>query len=91
MALKTQKKKSWVSGQVRAERILAEAITIDGRKEWTCKFCSESKVWTGWRCRRCHNDIPAGLHGKKKQAVASGKFLVISLHFERLSLNSLAL
>ena len=34
----TQKKKSWVSGQVRAERILAEAITIDGRKEWTCKF-----------------------------------------------------
>ena len=35
----THKKKSWVSGQVRAERILADAVTIDGRKEWTCKFC----------------------------------------------------
>ena len=32
----TQKNKSWVSGQVRAERVLAEAITIDVRKEWTC-------------------------------------------------------
>ena len=39
----TQKKKSWVSGQVRAERIRAEAITIDGRKEWMCTFCSETK------------------------------------------------
>ena len=39
----TQKKKSWVSGQVRAERVLAEAITTDGRMEWTCKFCSA--VW----------------------------------------------
>ena len=60
----TQKKKFWVSGQVRAERILAEAITIDGRKEWTCKFCSESNVMTRWRCRRCYNNITAGLHGK---------------------------
>ena len=30
----TQKNKSWVSGQVRTERVLAEAITIDGRREW---------------------------------------------------------
>ena len=29
--------------QVRAERFLAEAITIDSRKEWTYKFCSESQ------------------------------------------------
>ena len=29
-----------------AERVLADAITIDGRKEWTCKFCSETNVWT---------------------------------------------
>ena len=66
-----KKKKSWVSGQVRAERILAEAITIDGRKEWTCKFCSESNVWTRWRCRRCYSNIPAGLHGKYRQAVTA--------------------
>ena len=30
-----QKIKSWLSGQVRAERFLAEVITIDGRMEWT--------------------------------------------------------
>ena len=28
-----------------------------------CKFCSESNVWTRWRCRRCYHDIPAGLRG----------------------------
>ena len=67
----TQKKKTWVSGQVRAERVLAVAITIDGRKEWTCQFCSESNVWTRWRCRRCYHNIPAGLSGKYKQAVAA--------------------
>ena len=47
------------------------AISIDGRKEWTCKFCSESNVWTRWRCRRCHSDIPAALRGKHRQAVAA--------------------
>ena len=67
----TQEKKSWVSGQVRAERVLAEAITIDGRKEWTCKFCSESNVWTRWRWRRCYHNIPAALYGKYGQAVAA--------------------
>ena len=44
---------------------------MDGRKEWICKFCSESNVWTRWRCRRCYNDIQAGLRGKYKQAVAA--------------------
>ena len=68
----TQKKKSWVSGQVMAERVLAEGITIDGRKEWTCKFCPESNVWPRWRCRRCCTNIPEWLYGKqKKQAVAA--------------------
>ena len=67
----TQKKKSWVSGQVRTERILTDAITIDGRKKWTCMFCSESNVWTRWRCRRCYNNNPAELHGKYRQAVAA--------------------
>ena len=38
-----KKQKSWVSGQVRAERVMADAITIDGKKEWACKFCSETK------------------------------------------------
>ena len=66
-----QKNKSWVSDQVRAERVLAEAITIDGRKEWTCRFCSESNVWTRWRCNRCYHNIPASLYGKYKQAIAA--------------------
>ena len=65
----TQKKKSWVSGQVRAERILADAITIDGRTEWTCKFCSKTNVCTRWRCRRCGNNIPSGLQAKHEQAL----------------------
>ena len=65
----TQKQKSWVSGQVRAERVLADAITIDGRKERICKFCSETNVWTRWRCRRRGNNILTGLQGKHKQAV----------------------
>ena len=60
---RTQKKVSWIPGKERSERVLASAISIDGRKEWTCKFCSESDVWTRWRCRRCCFDIPAGLRG----------------------------
>ena len=36
----TQKLNTWLSGQMRAEKVLAEAVTIDGRKEWICKFCS---------------------------------------------------
>ena len=39
-----------------------------GKNECTCKFCSESNVW---RCKRCYNNIPAGLHGKYRQAVAA--------------------
>ena len=54
----------------RSGRVLADAISIDGRKEWTCKFCSGSNVWTRWRCRRCYSNIPAGLQGKYGQAVA---------------------
>ena len=59
---------AWVSGQVRAERVLAGANTIDSRKEWICEFCAETNVWTRWRCRLCGNNIPAGLQGKHKQA-----------------------
>ena len=40
------------------KRVLESAISIDRRKEWTCKFCSESSVWTSWRCRRCCSNIP---------------------------------
>ena len=32
-------RKSWIPGHVRAEKVLTDAITIDGRKEWICKFC----------------------------------------------------
>ena len=76
----THKKKSWVSGQVRVERVLADAITIDGRKEWTCKFCSETNVWTRERCKSCGNNIPMGLQGKHKEAVyAKNKKMVLWL------------
>ena len=39
-----QKRGSWIPGKERAERVSANAISIDGRKEWTCKFCSESNA-----------------------------------------------
>ena len=66
-----QKKGSWILEKKRAERVLASSISIDGRKEWTCKFCSESNVCTRWRCRRCYHDIPAGVRGKCRQAIAA--------------------
>ena len=28
-------------------------------------------MWTRWRCRRCYHDIPAGLRGKNRQAIAA--------------------
>ena len=65
----TQRRDSSILGKERAERVLAGAISIDGRKEWTCKFCSESNVWTRWRCRRFCNDIPEGFRGKYRRAV----------------------
>ena len=50
----TQRGKSWIPEKERAEKVLEEAMTIDGEKEWICKFCSESNVWMRWwRCRRC--------------------------------------
>ena len=55
------------TGQGR-KKVLADAITIDGRKEWICKFCSKTKASTQRRCRRCGNNIPTGLEGKHKQA-----------------------
>ena len=45
----------------KSERALANAMSIDGRKEWRCKFCSESNLW---RCRGCYSNIPAGLQGE---------------------------
>ena len=51
-------------GKERAERVLASAISIIGRKEWTCKFCSGSDVLTRWRCRHAvaakNGDWPTG-------------------------------
>ena len=56
--------------QVKAESVVTDAVTNDGRKEWLCKFCSETNVWTRWRCRCCGNNIPSGLQGKQhKQAM----------------------
>ena len=36
----TQRRGSWIPGKERAEKVLADAIPIDGRKAWICKFCS---------------------------------------------------
>ena len=36
-----------------------------------CKFCKESNVWTRWRCGRCYHDIPAGVRGKHRKAIAA--------------------
>ena len=57
-------REEWLSGQVRADEILAEAVIINGRKAWYCRFCSETNVWTRWRCRRCHTSILSGFKGK---------------------------
>ena len=70
-AFKPREGCSWIPGKERAEKVLVSAVSIDGRKEWTCKFCSESNVWTRWRCRHCYHDIPARLRGKYRQAIAA--------------------
>ena len=50
----------------RAERVLAGAIAIDGRKDWICKFCSESNVWT-----RMPQQHPGRVAWQFRQAVAA--------------------
>ena len=47
--------------EFRMEKILAEAVTVDGRQEWYCRYCSETNVWTRSKCRRCQTKIPAAL------------------------------
>ena len=37
--------------------MLVDVIMIDGQKEWICKLCSETNVWTRWRYRRCFSNI----------------------------------
>ena len=66
----TQKKRGWMAWQVRMEELHAKAVTIDGRKEWSCRFCSETNVWTRSKCRRCQTNVPSVLQGKYKQAVS---------------------
>ena len=44
----TQKRKGFMAGQV----LFAKAVVIDGRKEWFCRFCSETHVWS----RNRHSD-----------------------------------
>ena len=59
--LSNAEKKFVDPGQGTCGKVLADVITIDGRKEWICKFCSESNVWLRRRRRRCYSNIPAGL------------------------------
>ena len=44
-------------------------VGFDVRKEWICKFCSETNVWTRWRCRRRFSNILAGVQEKHKKAI----------------------
>ena len=66
-----RREKSWIPGKERVEKVLADATTIDGRKEWICKFCSESNVWAWWRCRK--KSFPKELHeGGVKKLLRAG-------------------
>ena len=42
----TQKRSSWSRVKSVQKESWLSAISIDGRQEWTCKFCSELNVWT---------------------------------------------
>ena len=61
------KKKGWMVGRVRME---AAVVTIDGGKEWYCRFCLETNVWTRSKCQSQTN-IPSVLQGKHKQSVSN--------------------
>ena len=75
----TQKRGSWIPGKERAERGLASAISIDGREEWTCKFCSESDAWEvqagdrrkDWRMDYGPFDVTRG--GRQKVQIFGGR------------------
>ena len=60
-----------MAGQVRKEELLAKAVTIDGRKEWCCRVCSETNSWTKSKCRRCKTGIPFVLQGRHMQTVST--------------------
>ena len=53
------------------EEILAKAVTIDDRKEWYCRFCSDANVWTRSKCRRCQTTISSVVQGKRTQVVSN--------------------
>ena len=38
VGIRRKKRKGLMSGQVRQEELLAEAVVIEGRKEWHCRF-----------------------------------------------------
>ena len=84
--LQTQSTCSWFPAEERAERV-ADAITIEGRNEWICKFCSKANVWTRWCCRRCFSNIAAALQGRHKKAVFEKNRGWCSGHFPRVVKN----
>ena len=52
-------------------KLLAKAVTIDGRKDWYCRFCSETNVWTRSKRRRCQTNILSVLQGTHMQGVST--------------------
>ena len=79
----TQKRKSWIPGQVRAEKVLADAIRIDGRKEWICKFlfrveCVDAVATQTMPLRhpcRTTREVQTGSVGEKQRVVFRMVFL----------------
>ena len=67
----TLKRKEYMAGEVREDKLLADAVVIDGWKEWYSRFSSETNVWSRVMCRRCKTDCPPGSHGQPWQALST--------------------
>ena len=69
-----RKRKGFTAGQVRKDELLAKAITTDGRKEWCCRYCSETNVAnTGKRCQQRTRVVEAGLSRRPRAVQPSGQ------------------
>ena len=71
VGIRRKKRKGHMSGQVRQEELLAKAVVIEARRDWHCRFGSETNVWSRCKIRRCKTDIPAGVHATNLQALSA--------------------
>ena len=70
---RTQRKKGYVASRARQVEILSEAVVLDVRKEWSCRFCIETNVWTIAKCRRCGAGISSLFLEIQRQPVSSNR------------------